>query len=52
MLARSRFLLFKFERSWSNEQKQRAKILFKMFPEIELTYKTICSFRSFYNIKY
>lgn len=52
LLARSRFLLFKFERSWSDEQKQRAEILFKMFPEIELAYKTICSFRSFYNIKY
>jgi len=51
LLAKSRYLLFKFPRKWYPDQKERAKILFKKFPEIESAYKLICSFRSFYAIK-
>ncbi len=50
LLARSRYLLFKFEPQWTDVQRERAIILFKEFPEIKLAYKRICSFRSIYNI--
>ena len=49
ILARSRYLLFVYEREWTLSQKERAKILFKEFPDIKKAYKLICSFRSFYN---
>ena len=52
LLVNSRHQLFQFENKWSNEQKERAEILFKEFPEIEKAYKLTCSFRSFYKIKH
>ena len=51
ILARGRYLLYKFKDKWSEDQQKRAKILFKEFPELERAYKLICNFRSFYNIK-
>ena len=51
VLARSRYLLFQYESQWRESQAERAKILFREFPEIEKAYKIICSFRAFYNIK-
>lgn len=51
LLARSRYLLFKFEIGWTDTQKERAGILFEQFPEIEEAYEMICSFRTFYNCK-
>jgi len=51
LLSKSRYLLFKFPRQWHSNQKERAEILFKKFPEIKRAYKLICSFRSFYAIK-
>ena len=51
ILARGKYLLYKFENQWTEDQKKRSKILFEEFPEIEKAYKLICSFRSFYNIK-
>jgi len=51
ILAKSRYLLFKFPHQWYFGQEERAKILFNKFPEIERAYKLICSFRSFYAIK-
>lgn len=51
ILARSRYLLFQYESQWNEIQTERAKILFQEFPEIKKSYKIICSFRSFYNIK-
>lgn len=38
LLARSRYLLFKKEALWTNSQKQRAKILFREFPDIKKAY--------------
>jgi transposase len=35
LLARSRYLLFKFEKQWTEAQAERAKILFREFPEIK-----------------
>ena len=49
LLARSRYLLFSFESKWTESQKERARILFREFPEIHKAYKDICSFRAFYN---
>lgn len=48
LLARSRFLLFKYDRQWTNSQKQRAQTLFKLYPEIEHAYKLSCQFREWY----
>ena len=50
LLARSRYLLFKFESELTDTQRERANILFKEFPEIHKAYKQICSFRAWYNI--
>lgn len=39
LLARSRYLLFKNETKWTDNQKERAKILFKNYPDIKLSYE-------------
>lgn len=51
LLARSRYLLFRFEKSWSGSQKERAVILFREFPEIRKAYQLMCHFRHFYQVK-
>ena len=51
LLARSRYLLFKFESQWTESQAQRAKILFELFPEIKEAHSIVCSFRNFYKCK-
>lgn len=51
VLARGRYLLFKFESEWTETQKQRAELLFEYFPEIKEVYGIICSFRNFYKCK-
>ena len=38
LLARSRYLLFKKKSSWTPSQKQRAKILFREYPDIKKAY--------------
>lgn len=38
LLARSRYLLFKSAEKWTVKQKQRAKILFEMYPDIKEAY--------------
>ena len=48
LLSRSRFLLFKFENQWTESQKERASVLFKLYPEIEQTYILSCGFRKWY----
>ena len=49
LLARSRYLLFKFKTKWSSYQKERSEILFKEYPELKTVYSLIISFRKFYN---
>nr|WP_220399650.1 transposase [Filimonas effusa] len=39
LLARSRYLLFKHPRLWSREQRQRAEMLFNLYPEIHKAYQ-------------
>lgn len=48
LLARGRWLLFKHEKQWTETQAERAKILFREFPEIKTAYKLMCEFRKFY----
>jgi transposase len=35
LLARSRYLLFKSQEKWTEKQKQRAKLLFELYPDIK-----------------
>jgi len=48
LLARSRGLLFLFPQQWSEQQKQRARVLFKHFPEIEKAYRAVIKIRIWY----
>ena len=48
LLARSRYLLFKPKSQWTDHQGERAKILFKEYPEIKKAYDISMLFRSFY----
>ena len=48
LLARSRFLLFKYRSQWTDTQKERAPILFKLYPEIKRAYGLCCDFRKWY----
>lgn len=49
LLARSRYLLFKPQSKWSDSQKDRSKILFDAFPELEKGYELSMMFRSVYH---
>jgi len=48
LLARSRYLLYKFEEDWTVNQSKRAQILFEKFPQIKKAYKLVLQFRSIY----
>jgi transposase len=48
LLARSRYLLYKYPNNWTDSQKQRAVALFHHYPEIEKSYRLSCSFRTWY----
>ena len=48
LLARSRFLLYKFSHQWTDTQKRRATALFVHFPEIQKAYQLACDFRIWY----
>jgi len=45
LLARSRYLLFKSAEKWTNKQKERAKILFQLYPDIKKAYDLTHSLR-------
>jgi transposase len=49
LLARSRYLLYKFEDEWTSNQSKRAALLFKIYPVLEAVYKLTLSFRSIYD---
>jgi transposase len=51
LLARSRGLLFKFPNEWSSRQEERARILFREYPEIYKAYTLMLEFRRFYKEK-
>lgn len=48
LLARSRYLLFKSSSKWLKQQEERAKILFREYPELETAYNLSMMFRSCY----
>jgi len=45
LLARSRYLLFKSAEKWTSKQKERANILFEMYPDIKKAYGLTHSLR-------
>lgn len=49
LLARSRYLLYKFPSDWSASQKVRAEVLFTHYPSIQQAYDLICRFRRWYH---
>lgn len=43
LLARSRYLLYKKEKDWTENQKQRADLLFELYPDIKQAYELTMS---------
>ncbi|MBU2214191.1 transposase [Patescibacteria group bacterium] len=52
LLARSRHLLFKASGKWTDNQKKRAEILFREYPEIRKAYELSMMLRSVYEYNY
>ncbi len=50
LLARSRWLLYKDKKQWSQQQRQRAEILFREFPKIKKAYRYYMEFREIYKM--
>lgn len=48
LLARSRYIIAKKPNDWTSNQKQRATLLFKLYPHLETAYKHTLEFRSIY----
>jgi transposase len=48
LLARSRYLLYKYEDDWTASQSKRAAILFKRYPLLKTAYEFTISFRNIY----
>lgn len=48
LLARSKYLLYKFKEDWTLNQAKRAAILFEKYPLLEKIYKLTISFRNIY----
>ncbi len=51
LLARSRYIIAKKSSTWTDNQKLRAGILFKEYPELETAYEHIMDFRNIYENK-
>jgi len=49
LLARSRYLLFKSGEKWTNKQKQRAKVLFELYPDLKEAYNLTHSLRMIFS---
>jgi transposase len=49
LLARSRYLLFKSPEKWTLNQKERAKILFRLYPDIQKAYSLTHSLRMIFS---
>lgn len=48
LLARSRYLLYRFEEDWTLNQAKRAALLFEKYPLLKSAYKLTLSFRNIY----
>ena len=51
ILARSRYLLYKYPHQWKPGQRRRANALFRFYPEIEVSYNLCCQFRNWLSDK-
>jgi transposase len=49
LLARSRYLFYKFKSVWTDNQKERARILFEKYPLLGKAYDLVILFRTIYN---
>ena len=49
LLARSRYLLFKPCKQWSEKQEQRAKILFRKYPDLQTAYELTQQLKNLYD---
>ncbi|WP_353956822.1 transposase [uncultured Salegentibacter sp.] len=50
-MTKIRYLLYKSTEKWTNNQKERAAILFTEYPEIEKAYKLVNNLRNIFNQK-
>ena len=48
LLARSRYLLYKFEEDWTVNQTKRATVLFEKYPTLKAIYRLTLGFRNIY----
>ncbi len=51
LLARSRYIIAKKTNEWTDNQRQRAKLLFELYPHIQRAYKHTLEFRAIYESK-
>ena len=51
LLARSRYVIAKKSNEWTQSQKERATLLFSLYPNIELAYKHTLEFRKIFELK-
>ncbi|AWK04049.1 DDE transposase [Flavobacterium crocinum] len=49
LLARSRYLLYKSREKWTDSQRERAQIIFELYPDIKTAYNLNQQLRSIYN---
>ncbi len=49
LLARSRYLLYKYDHDWTENQTKRANILFEKYPLLQKAYKLTLRLRNMYN---
>jgi transposase len=52
LLARSRYFLYKSRDKWTDRQKERASILFELYPDIQKAYNLCQQLRAIYNGQY
>ncbi len=51
LLARSRYIIAKKEEQWTENQKERAFILFRIYPQLKTAYHEVLAFRNIYEQK-
>ncbi len=51
LLARSRYIITKNKSKWTENQKERAKILFNLYPRIKQAYEHAIEFRNIFEMK-
>lgn len=51
LLARSRYIITKKKSDWTKNQEQRAKLLFKLYPNIEIAYNHSMAFRAIFELR-